>query len=113
MAQDGKTHEKRRHPRHDVEFIANLKLGVTISGRGRALNVSRGGLCIDARALFEALKAQKVKELPGTFITVNFPFETLIAEGNIEWTDKDKGTLGIAIIKLSDAAQWEKICKHG
>lgn len=113
MAQADKAHEKRRHPRQEVEFIANLKLGVTISGRGRARNVSRGGLCIDARVLFAALKAQNIKELPGTHITVTFPFEALSVDGNIEWIDKNKDEVGIAIVKISDAGQWEKICKHG
>lgn len=110
---DEKVNEKRRHPRHEVDFIANLKVGVTISGRGRSVNISRAGICIETRSLFDTIKPQKAKELNGSIITIIFPFEALTIEGQIAWIDRDKGEIGLSILKTSDPKQWENLCKHG
>lgn len=108
-----KVNEKRRHPRHEVDFIATLKVGVTISGRGRSMNISRGGICIETRSLFDMIKPQKIREMNGSLITIIFPFENLTIEGQIVWIDRDKGEIGLSILKTSDAKQWENLCKHG
>lgn len=108
-----KVHEKRRHPRHEVDFIANLKVGVTISGRGHSVNISRGGIGIKAHGLFDTIKPQKIRQLNGSLITIIFPFENLTVEGQIVWIDRDKGEIGLSILKTSDAKQWETLCKHG
>lgn len=111
--EDETINEKRRHPRHEVDFIANMKVGLKIGGRGRTVNISWGGICIEARSLFTTIKVQKVKELLGSLITVTFPFENLVVEGQIAWTDRNKGEIGLSILKTSNAGQWEKMCKHG
>ena len=102
--------EKRGHTRKSVKITALLKMGVHLSGRGFAKDISANGMCLVAPNIFKFMKPQQVQDYTGAHLRVMFPSESLTVNGTLVRIDTKKGEGALAILNTSDDTLWQQIC---
>jgi hypothetical protein len=112
MTDSTESRDKRRHQRKKVKITALLKMGIYLSGRGYAKDISLGGMCLVAPNLFRFIKPSQVNDYLGAHIRIMFPSHSLTVTGSMVRIDTVKGEGALAITGTSDDAAWEKICSE-
>ena len=102
--------EKRRHNRKSVKITALLKMGVYLSGRGFAKDISESGMCLVAPSIFKFMKPQQIQEYIGTHLRVMFPAQSLTVQGTLVRIDTKNGEGALSITTTSDDSLWQQIC---
>lgn len=102
--------EKRRHKRKNVKIVALLKMGVYLSGRGYAKDISLSGMCLVSPNMFKFIKPAQVQEYIGTPLKVMFPSHSLTVNASVVRIDTKKGEGALSVLNTSDDAVWQKIC---
>ncbi len=104
--------DKRKHARKRVKITALLKMGVHLSGRGFAKDISESGMCLVAPNIFKLMKPQQIHEYIGAHLRVMFPSHSLTVNGALVRIDAKKGEGAIAILNTSDDTLWQQICSE-
>lgn len=104
--------EKRKHSRKSVKITALLKMGVYLSGRGFAKDISQGGMCLVAPNIFKFIKSQQIQDYIGTHLRVMFPSPSLTVNGIVVRIDIKKGEGALSITSTSDDQLWLKMCSE-
>jgi hypothetical protein len=112
MAETIDIQEKRKHERKAVKIIALLKMGVYLSGRGYAKDISVGGMCLIAPNIFKFMKPAQVQEHIGTHLKVMFPSQSLTVNGILVRIDSRKGEGALVVKNTSNDSVWQKICSE-
>ena len=102
--------ERRASTRRKVKIVALLKMGVYISGRGFAKDISITGMCLVAPTIFKLMKPAQIQEYMGAPLKVMFPSQSLTVNGTIVRIDTKKGEAALSILNTSEDAAWQKIC---
>jgi len=102
--------EKRRHERRKVKITALLKMGIYLSGRGYAKDISLSGMCLVAPSLFKFIKSSQLSDYLGSHIRVMFPSHSLTVTGTVVRIDTAKGEGALSITSTSDDSAWKEIC---
>jgi len=110
MATESDFQEKRRHRRKSVKIVSLLKMGVYLSCRGYARDISIGGMCLVAPNLFKLTKQSQVSEYIGAHIKIVFPSPSLTVNGTIVWISHAKGEAGLTITSTSNDELWKQMC---
>ncbi len=110
MADNTNIRERRRLERKKVKITALLKMGIYLSGRGYAKDISRGGMCLVAPSLFKFIKSSQLGDYIGAHIRIMFPAHSLTVTGSIVRIDIIRGEGALAITGTSNDESWEQIC---
>lgn len=110
MTDNGGVREQRRHKRKKVKITALLKMGIYLSGRGYAKDISRDGMCLVAPNLFKLIKPSQLGDYIGARIRVMFPAHSLTVTGTIVRIDISRGEGALSITGTSDDESWRQIC---
>ncbi|HPA84601.1 MAG TPA: PilZ domain-containing protein [Deltaproteobacteria bacterium] len=110
MADSVDSMEKRRHQRRKVKITALLKMGIYLSGRGYAKDISLSGMCLVAPNLFKFIKQSQINDYLGAHIRIMFPSHALTVTGTLVRIDSAKGEGALAIANTSNDDAWQKIC---
>ena len=110
MNETNDAQEKRKHKRKTVKIIALLKMGVYLSGRGYAKDISVSGMCLVAPNIFKLMKPSQINEHVGAMLKVMFPSQSLTVQGNLVWIDARKGEGAISITSTSNDTAWKELC---
>ncbi len=110
MSDNAGIKEQRRHERKKVKITALLKMGIYLSGRGYAKDISRCGMCLVAPNLFKFIKSSQIGDYIGAHIRIMFPAHSLTVNGTIVRIDTLRGEGALSITGTSDDASWERIC---
>ena len=102
--------DKRQGKRKSVKIIALLKMGVYLSGRGFAKDISINGMCLVAPNLFKFMKPAQVQEYMGAPLRIMFPSQSLTVNGTLVRIDIKNGEGALSILNTSDDTAWKKIC---
>ncbi len=102
--------ERRENKRRKVKIVALLRMGVYISGRGFAKDISVTGMCLVAPTIFKLMKPAQIQEHMGAPLKVMFPSQSLTVNGTIVRIDNKKGEAALSILNTSDDTSWQKIC---
>ncbi|VFU15413.1 conserved hypothetical protein [anaerobic digester metagenome] len=113
MADNTVIHEQRRHKRKKVKITALLKMGMYLSGRGYAKDISRDGICLVAPNLFKFIKSSQLSDYIGAHIRIMFPAHSLTVTGTIVRIDTLHGEGALSITNTSNDEAWEQICSGG
>jgi hypothetical protein len=105
------TDERRRENRKKVKITVLLKIGVLLSGRGIAKDISEHGMCLMSPQIFKNMSTIQSKDFIGSPLRVMIPSEALTVNGVIAWVDLKKSEGAITIMSTSDDNRWQEICK--
>ena len=111
MGVDGVGSERRREKRKKVKITVLLKMGVLLSGRGIARDISQHGMCLMSPQIFKAMSTVQSKDFSGAPLKVMLPTEALTVNGVVVWVDLKKGEGAIHITSTSDDSRWQEICE--
>ena len=111
MGVDGVGRERRREKRKKVKITVLLKMGVLLSGRGIARDISQHGMCLMSPQIFKAMSTVQSKDFSGAPLKVMIPTEALTVNGVVVWVDLKKGEGAIHITSTSDDSRWQEICE--
>jgi PilZ domain len=111
MGVDGAGRERRREKRKKVKITVLLKMGVLLSGRGIARDISQHGMCLMSPQIFKAMSTVQSKDFSGAPLKVMIPTEALTVNGVVVWVDLKKGEGAIHITSTSDDSRWQEICE--
>jgi hypothetical protein len=111
MGVDGADLERRREKRKKVKITVLLKVGVLLSGRGIAKDISEHGMCLMSPQIFKSMSTVQSKDFAGAALRVMIPSEALTVNGVIVWADLKKGEGAIKIVSTSDDGRWKEICE--
>jgi hypothetical protein len=111
MGVDGGGRERRREKRKKVKITVLLKMGVLLSGRGIARDISEHGMCLMSAQIFKAMSTVQAKDFSGAPLKVMIPTEALTVNGVVIWVDLKKGEGAIHITSTSDDSRWQEICE--
>jgi len=111
MGVDGTGSERRREKRKKVKITVLLKMGVLLSGRGIARDISQHGMCLMSPQIFKAMSTVQSKDFSGAPLKVMIPTEALTVNGVVVWVDLKKGEGAIHITSTSDDSRWQEICE--
>lgn len=112
MDETGDVQDKRRHNRKSVKITALLKMGVYLSGRGFAKDISESGMCLVAPSIFKFMKPQQIQEYIGAHLRIMFPSQSLTVNGTLVRIDTKKGEGALSIANTSDDTLWQQICSE-
>lgn len=112
MEENKDIQDKRRHSRKSVKITALLKMGVHLSGRGFAKDISASGMRLVAPNIFKFMKPQQVQEYVGAHLRVLFPSQSLTVNGTLVRIDSKKGEGALTVLNTSDDTLWQKICSE-
>ncbi|MBN2298217.1 MAG: PilZ domain-containing protein [Deltaproteobacteria bacterium] len=110
MSETQNSDEKRRNKRKKVKIVALLKMGVYLSGRGFAKDISTNGMCLVAPTIFKFMKPAQIQEYIGAPLKVMFPSQSLTVNATLVRIDIKKGEGALSILSTSDDTEWQKIC---
>ena len=111
MGVDNAARERRREKRKKVKITVLLKMGVLLSGRGIARDISQHGMCLMSPQIFKAMSTVQSKDFSGAPLKVMLPTEALTVNGVVVWVDLKKGEGAIHITSTSDDSRWQEICE--
>jgi hypothetical protein len=104
--------EQRREKRKKVKITVLLKMGLLLSGRGIAKDISQHGMCLMSPQIFKAISSIQSRDFAGALLKVMLPTEALTINGVIIWVDLKKGEGAINITSTSDDSLWQDICRE-
>lgn len=119
--------EKRRHERKRARIPATLKIAFSSRDSGKilqgiqnvmamaeTLNISIGGMSLKiVGSLMEAkrsLTPANASQAVGRPIEVVLEDENVVIWGDVVRTDRDNMELAVVIYRVSDVAEWKRIC---
>jgi hypothetical protein len=112
MTENAGIMEQRRQKRKKVKITALLKMGIYLSGRGYAKDISRNGMCLVAPNLFKFIKPSQLGDYIGAHIRIMFPAHSLTVTGTIVRIDTLQGEGALSITGTSDDESWKQICSE-
>lgn len=107
---EGPIQDRRKDPRRQVKFVALLKVGVYIQGRGYVKNVSLGGMCLKAQNAFTLLRPATVSKLEGSAIKVVFPSQSITIMGTVLRVNVRKEEIALTVTETTDDELWQTMC---
>lgn len=110
MADNAGSQENRRHQRKKVKITALLKMGIYLSGRGYAKDISLSGMCLVAPNIFKFIKTSQMNDYLGSHIRIMFPSHSLTVNGTVIRIDSAKGEGALFITSTSNDDVWKKVC---
>lgn len=110
MESQGTVQEKRKHNRKRVKITALLKMGIHLSGRGYAKDVSKSGMCLVAPSVFQFIRQSQINDFLGAHIRVMFPAQSLTVNGTLVRVEPAKGEGALLITSTSNDSAWETLC---
>ena len=112
MDKTGDIQDKRRHNRKSVKITALLKMGMYLSGRGFAKDISESGMLLVAPSIFKFMKPQQIQEYIGAHLRIMFPAQSLSVNGTLVRIDTKKGEGALSISNTSNDTLWQEICSE-
>jgi len=110
MDENNGIQEKRGHSRKSVKITALLKMGIHLSGRGFAQDISVSGMRLVAPNIFKFMKPQQVQDYTGAHLRVMFPSQSLTVNGTLVRIDTKTGEGALSVLNTSDDTLWQQIC---
>ncbi|MCE5276201.1 MAG: PilZ domain-containing protein [Syntrophaceae bacterium] len=110
MVSDSTDNERRRENRKKVKITVLLKVGVLLSGRGIAKDISDHGMRLMSPQIFKSMSSVQSKDFAGSPLRIMLPAEALTVNGVIVWADLKKGEGAVTITSTSDDNRWQEIC---
>jgi hypothetical protein len=102
--------ERRRELRRPARFLALVKIGANLYGRGYTRDISINGACLESVSIFKLIRPARAFDLKGLPISLRSTTPSIALQGKVVRVDPSKGETGIAVTVTTDDTLWRNVC---
>jgi hypothetical protein len=102
--------ERRKEPRRLARFLALVKIGANLYGRGYMRDISLSGACLESVSIFKLIRPARAFDLKGLPISLRSTSPSIALQGKVVRVDPSSGGTGIAVTVTTDDTLWRNVC---
>lgn len=110
MESEAGIQERRREPRRQARFLALVKIGANLYGRGYTRDISLSGACLESVSIFKLIRPARAFDLNGLPISLRSTTPSIALQGKVVRVDPSRGETGIAVTVTTDNTLRQNVC---